>query len=82
MHRTHLMRFARLQLRQRNHPWPEDASSETLIAALQKPQSFCNWSQLKTGLVGVLKHKTIDHIPSIAREPTAPGNGRVTMAVN
>ena len=57
-HRTYLLRYARLQLR--NDAWAEDAVSETMLAALSKPQSFDNRSQLKTWLVGILKHKVID----------------------
>lgn len=57
-HRDYLLRFAQLQLR--NEAWAEDAVSETLLAALSKPQGFANRSQLKTWLVGILKHKIID----------------------
>lgn len=57
-HRDYLMRFARLQLR--NETWAEDAVSETIVAALGSSQSFGNRSQLKTWLVGILKHKIID----------------------
>ena len=57
-HRDYLLRFARLQLR--NDSWAEDAVSETLLAALSKPQTFENRSQLKTWLIGILKHKVID----------------------
>lgn len=56
--RAYLLKFARLQLR--NETWAEDAVSETLLAALNKPQAFGNRSQLKTWLVGILKHKVID----------------------
>lgn len=56
--RGYLMRFARLQLR--NDAWAEDAVSETLLAALAKPQAFEARSQLKTWLVGILKHKIVD----------------------
>ena len=56
-HRTYLLRFARLQLR--NDAWAEDAVSDTLLAALAKPHTFENKSQLKTWLVGILKHKYI-----------------------
>lgn len=66
----YLMRFARLQLR--NDSWAEDAVSETLLAALSKPQSFSNRSQLKTWLVGILKHKVIDHIRINARTVSTP----------
>lgn len=65
-HRTYLLRFARLQLR--NDTWAEDVVSETFLAALSKPQSFANRSQLKTWLVGILKHKVIDLLRQRARE--------------
>lgn len=65
-HQAYLMRFARLQLR--NEAWAEDAVSETLLAALSKPQSFDRRSQLKTWLVGILKHKVIDILRLHTRE--------------
>jgi len=65
-HRDYLLRFARLQLR--NETWAEDAVSETVLAALAKPQSFANRSQLKTWLVGILKHKVIDALRHHSRE--------------
>jgi RNA polymerase sigma-70 factor (ECF subfamily) len=64
--RPQLLRFARHQLR--NDAWAEDAVSETLLAALEKPQSFGGLSQLKTWLVGILKHKVIDQLRRHARE--------------
>jgi len=64
--RDYLMRFARLQLR--NDAWAEDAVSETLLAALAKPQAFQARSQLKTWLVGILKHKIIDSMRLRQRE--------------
>ena len=66
--RSYLMRFARLQLR--NDAWAEDAVSETLLAALAKPQAFEARSQLKTWLVGILKHKIIDSMRQRQREVT------------
>ena len=65
-HRTYLLRFARLQLR--NDTWAEDAVSDTLLAALAKPLAFENKSQLKTWLVGILKHKVIDVLRVQTRE--------------
>jgi RNA polymerase sigma-70 factor (ECF subfamily) len=65
-HQNYLMRFARLQLR--NETWAEDAVSETMLAALSKPQSFDNRSQLKTWLVGILKHKILDTFRHHKRE--------------
>ena len=56
--RSQLMRFARSQLR--NDAWAEDAVSDTLLAALEKPGSFAGQSQLMTWLIGVLKHKLVD----------------------
>ena len=64
--RGYLLKFARLQLR--NETWAEDAVSETVLAALVKPQSFGNRSQLKTWLVGILRHKVIDALRHHHRE--------------
>ena len=65
-YRPDLMRFARLQLR--NEAWAEDAVSETLLAAVAKPQTFGNRSLLKTWLIGILKHKVIDQLRVRSRE--------------
>ena len=65
-HHNYLLRFARMQLR--NDAWAEDAVSETVLAALTKPQAFGNRSQLKTWLVGILKHKIIDALRHHSRE--------------
>jgi len=64
--RGYLLKFARLQLR--NEAWAEDAVSEVLVAALAKPQAFDNRSQLKTWLVGILKHKVVDALRHHGRE--------------
>jgi len=64
--RPQLLKFARLQLR--NASWAEDAVSETLLAALERPQAFAAQSQLKTWLIGILKHKLIDQIRRNSRE--------------
>lgn len=66
--RPQLLRYARTQLR--NEAWAEDAVSDTLVAALEKPQAFGGRSQLKTWLVGILKHKLIDQLRRHAREAT------------
>ena len=68
---AYLLKFARLQLR--NDAWAEDAVSETVLAALAKPQAFGNRSQLKTWLVGILKHKVIDTLRHHSREVSGPG---------
>ncbi len=64
--RPQLLKYARLQLR--NDAWAEDAVSETLLAALERPDGFAGRSQLKTWLVGVLKHKLVDQIRRNCRE--------------
>ncbi|MBI3368914.1 MAG: sigma-70 family RNA polymerase sigma factor [Burkholderiales bacterium] len=66
--RPQLLRFARTQLR--NEVWAEDAVSETLLAALERPQAFAGQSQVKTWLVGVLKHKVVDQLRRNTREAT------------
>lgn len=75
-HRAFLLRFARLQLR--DDVWAEDAVSETLLAALAKPQSFANRSQLRTWLVGILKHKVIDILRLRRREVRLSADGGET----
>ncbi len=67
--RPQLLRYARAQLR--NDAWSEDAVSETVLAALAKPQAFGGQSQLKTWLVGILKHKLVDQIRRHGREVSA-----------
>ncbi len=61
-----LLRIARLQLR--NDAWAEDAVSETLISALEGVGRFGGQSQLKTWVVGILKHKIIDQFRRSGRE--------------
>jgi RNA polymerase sigma-70 factor (TIGR02943 family) len=65
---SYLLKFARLQLR--NETWAEDVVSETMVAALAKPQAFGGRSQLRTWLVGILKHKVVDALRSHQREVT------------
>ncbi len=65
--RVYLLKFARLQLR--NEAWAEDAVSETMLAAIAKPQAFGGKAQLRTWLVGVLKHKVVDILRTNLREP-------------
>jgi RNA polymerase sigma-70 factor (ECF subfamily) len=66
--RPQLLRYARLQLR--NPAWAEDAVSETLLAALEKPEAFAGRAQPKTWLIGILKHKLVDQVRRHARECT------------
>lgn len=64
--RPTLLRIARLQLR--NDAWAEDAVSETLISALESAERFSGQSQLKTWVVGILKHKIVDQFRRGGRE--------------
>ena len=62
----YLLRFARLQLR--NEAWAEDVVTETVLAALEKPDSFSGQSSVKTWLTGILKFKIIDCFRAHSRE--------------
>jgi RNA polymerase sigma-70 factor (ECF subfamily) len=64
--RPMLLKIARLQLR--NDTWAEDVVSETLIAALEGAARFGGQSQVKTWVVGILKHKIIDQFRKNGRE--------------
>jgi len=64
--RPALLRTARRHVR--NEAWAEDAVSETLLAALEKPLAFEGRAQLQTWLVGVLKHKLVDQMRRHTRE--------------
>jgi RNA polymerase sigma-70 factor, ECF subfamily len=65
-HRPYLLKFAMLQLRDASAA--EDAVQETLLAALQGVHGFAGQSALRTWLVGILKHKIIDHLRRQSRE--------------
>jgi RNA polymerase sigma-70 factor (ECF subfamily) len=67
--RAYLLRFARLQLRDRDAA--EDAVQETLLAALGAAASYAARSELRTWLTGILKHKIVDAIRRANREPQA-----------
>lgn len=61
-----LLRFALLQLR--NQTLAEDVVSETLLAILEKPDSFEGRSSLRTYATGILKFKIIDVLRRRGRE--------------
>jgi len=65
-HRPHLMKFALLQLRDESAA--EDAVQDALLAALQGKERFAGQSTVRTWLIGILKHKIIDHIRRRSRE--------------
>lgn len=61
-----LLRFAKMQLR--NDSMAEDVVSETMLAILEKPESFEGRSSLRTYATGILKFKLIDVIRRRGRE--------------
>src|SRR5512144_1549877 len=74
--RPSLLAIARLQLR--NDAWAEDVVSETLIAALEGAAKFAAQSQVKTWVVGILKHKIIDQFRRARREVSADADAEAS----
>ncbi|MDI1360511.1 sigma-70 family RNA polymerase sigma factor [Methylotenera sp.] len=64
--RPMLERVARLKLR--NSAWAEDAVSDTIVAALERPSAYSGRSMMRTWLVGILKNKIVDQIRRHTRE--------------
>jgi RNA polymerase sigma-70 factor, ECF subfamily len=75
-----LLRTARQLLR--NEAWAEDAVSETLVAALEKPSAFSGGAALRTWLVAILKHKVIDQIRHHTRECQVDDEGAAVSDVD
>jgi RNA polymerase sigma-70 factor (ECF subfamily) len=67
-HRAALLRFAMAQLRDETHA--EDCVQETLSAAIQNAERFAGESSVRTWLIGILKHKILDHFRRVSRERT------------
>jgi RNA polymerase sigma-70 factor (ECF subfamily) len=65
-----LYRFAMVRLR--DPALAEDLVQETLLAALASYEKFAGRSSERTWLVGILKHKLIDHFRRSSREAPAP----------
>ena len=77
-HRQALFKFAMLQLRNEAHA--EDAVQETMVAAIQGAERFAGDSSVRTWLIGILKHKIIDHFRKAGREqPLDPGNDETSL---
>jgi RNA polymerase sigma-70 factor (ECF subfamily) len=64
--RPMLVKMARKTLR--NEAWAEDAVSETVVAALERPEAFGGRAKTRTWLVGILKHKLVDQVRRHTRE--------------
>ena len=65
-HRRAMFKFAMLQLRNESHA--EDCVQEALAAAIQSADGFSGNSSVRTWLIGILKHKIIDHFRRASRE--------------
>ncbi len=65
-HGNYLFRYALMRLRDRT--LAEEAVQETFLAALQSKDRFGGQSSEKTWLIGILKHKIIDHFRKQKRE--------------
>jgi RNA polymerase sigma-70 factor (TIGR02943 family) len=70
--RMELLGFARVRLR--NDAWAEDAVSETMLVALERPGAFLGASQVRSWLTGILKHKLVDQVRRHTRESNS-GSG-------
>lgn len=65
-HRRALYKFAMVQLR--NETYAEDCVQEALTAAIQGAARFSGDSSVRTWLIGILKHKILDHFRRASRE--------------
>lgn len=72
-HGDALYRYALLRLRDSQRA--EDAVQETFLAALKAQNSFGGQSSERTWLIGILKHKIIDHFRKTSREVPAVFEG-------
>jgi len=54
-----LYRYARARVRDRQTA--EDLVQETMVAAIAHPEAFAGRAQLRTWLIGILRHKVLDH---------------------
>ena len=67
--------YAYALLRVRDRTAAEDLVQEALLAALQAVDGFKGQSSERTWLIGILKHKTLDHLRRVVREkPLDAGN--------
>ena len=65
-HGDYLFRYAMSRLRERS--LAEEAVQETFLAALKSQANFGGQSTERTWLIGILKHKIIDHFRKSSRE--------------
>jgi RNA polymerase sigma-70 factor (ECF subfamily) len=77
-HRGALLRYAIAQLRDESHA--EDCVQEALSAAIQNAERFGGNSAVRTWLIGILKHKILDHFRRASREQTVSASDDGTSA--
>jgi len=65
-HGDYLFSYALLRIKDTHVA--EDLVQETLLAAIMAKNTFSNQSTIRTWLIGILKHKLIDHIRRQVRE--------------
>jgi len=65
-HGDALFRYALLRVRDR--ATAEDLVQETFLAAIKAQPTFKGDSELRTWLIGILRHKTIDHLRQLGRQ--------------
>jgi RNA polymerase sigma-70 factor (ECF subfamily) len=63
--RAHMLRFAQLQLR--NRETAEDMVQEAIEAALRHASTFAGQSSLKTWVFAILRNRIVDHIRQAGR---------------
>jgi RNA polymerase sigma-70 factor (ECF subfamily) len=77
-HRRAMFKYAMLQLRNETHA--EDCVQEALAAAVQSANGFAGNSSVRTWLIGILKHKIIDHFRRASREqPLSVGEEETSL---
>lgn len=72
-HGEYLYRYALMRLR--DSSLAEEAVQETFLAALKSQNNFAGQSSERTWLVGILKHKIIDHYRKHSREVPLENTG-------
>ncbi len=77
-HGDYLFRFA--VVRVRDPEVAQDLVQETFVAGLEARDSFAGRSAEKSWLVGILKHKLIDHFRKTSPEPVLDDVGRLEDA--
>ncbi len=63
-----LYRYAMTRMSDHHHA--EELVQDCLITALRKPEGFSGTSSLRTWLIGILRHKILDHHRKTTRTPT------------